>query len=118
MPRILVVDDAAFARMRCSKALGKQGYDIVEAANGMEAIEKYEENAPDVVLMDITMPYMDGITALKKLLEMDPTAKVAMVTVMGQQSMMIKALKSGAKDFVVKPFDADRVLEAVEKLLG
>ena len=117
MPRILIVDDAAFVRMRCARALGEKGYQVSEAANGMEALQKYEENMPDVVLMDITMPYMDGITTLKKLIELDPKAKVAMVTVMGQQSVMIEALKSGAKDFVVKPFDAGRVLSAVEKLM-
>ncbi len=117
MPRILIVDDAAFVRMRCAKALGEKGYEVIEAQDGNEALQRYKENTPDVVLMDITMPYMDGITALKKLIEMDPEAKVAMVSVMGQQSTMIEALKSGAKDFVIKPFDVDHVLSAVEKLL-
>ena len=118
MARVMVVDDAAFMRLRCAKMLTEKGYEVVEAADGLEAVEKYKEYGPNVVLLDITMPNMDGIAALKRLLEMDPQAKVAMVTAMGQQSMVIEALKSGAKDFVVKPFDAARVLAAVEKLVN
>ncbi len=117
MPMILVVDDAAFMRMRCTKLLAENGYDVAEAANGVEALQKYGEHKPDGVLLDITMPDMDGIQTLKKLMDTDPGARVAMVTAMGQQSMVIEALKSGAKDFVIKPFNADRVLSAVEKLL-
>ena len=116
MVRVLVVDDAAFMRMRCTKMLSEKGYDVVEAADGLEALKKYREHSPEVVLLDITMPNMDGIATLKKLIEIDPEVKVAMVTAMGQQSMVIEALKSGAKDFVIKPFDATRVLAAVEKL--
>jgi len=118
MARVMVVDDAAFMRLRCAKMLTEKGYEVVEAADGLEAVEKYKEYGPNVVLLDITMPNMDGIAALKRLLEMDPQAKVAMVTAMGQQSMVIEALKYGAKDFVVKPFDAARVLAAVEKLVN
>ncbi len=118
MARVLVVDDAAFMRMRCTKMLSEKGYDVVEAADGLEALKKYREHSPEVVLLDITMPNMDGIATLKKLIEIDPEVKVAMVTAMGQQSMVIEALKSGAKDFVIKPFDAARVLAAVEKLVG
>jgi two-component system chemotaxis response regulator CheY len=117
MATVLIVDDAAFMRMRCAKLLGEKGYQVFEASNGGEALQKYKEHGPDGVLLDITMPGMDGIATLKKLLEMDPQAKVAMVTAMGQRSMIIEALKSGAKDFVVKPFDGERVLAAVEKLL-
>ncbi len=116
MVRVLVVDDAAFMRMRCAKMLNEKGYEVVEAADGLEALKKYREHSPEVVLLDITMPNMDGIATLKKLIEIDPEVKVAMVTAMGQQSMVIEALKSGAKDFVIKPFDAGRVLAAVEKL--
>lgn len=116
MVRVLVVDDAAFMRMRCTKMLSEKGYDVVEAADGLEALKKYREHSPEVVLLDITMPNMDGIATLKKLIEIDSEAKVAMVTAMGQQSMVIEALKSGAKDFVIKPFDAARVLAAVQKL--
>ena len=118
MAKILLVDDAAFMRMRCAKLLGEKGYEVSEAANGAEAVQKYRENKPDGVLLDITMPDMDGIEALKKLIEIDPGARVAMVTAMGQQSMVIEALKSGAKDFVVKPFDAERVLNAVQKIIN
>jgi two-component system chemotaxis response regulator CheY len=116
MARILVVDDAAFMRMRCTKLLQDNGYDTVEAGNGVEAVQKYQQCKPDGVLMDITMPDMDGIETLKKLMEIDPGARVSMVTAMGQQSLVIEALKSGAKDFVVKPFNADRVLAAVKKI--
>ncbi len=118
MAKILVVDDAAFMRMRCSKLLTENGYEVVEAENGLDAIAKYKESKPDAVLLDITMPEMDGLTALKEIRKVDPEAKVAMVTAMGQQSMIMDAIKSGAKDFVVKPFQADRVLAAVKKLIG
>jgi len=118
LAKILVVDDAAFMRMRCSKLLTDNGYDVVEAENGLDAIAKYKETKPDAVLLDITMPEMDGLTALKEIRKVDPEAKVAMVTAMGQQSMIMDAIKSGAKDFVVKPFQPDRVLAAVKKLVG
>lgn len=118
MPRIMVVDDAAFMRMRCAKLLNENGYEVTEAANGVEAIQKYREARPDAVLLDITMPEMDGIETLKKLVTQDAGARIAMVTAMGQQSMVIEALKSGAKDFVVKPFDAERVLNAVQKIIN
>ncbi len=116
MSKILVVDDAAFMRMRCTKLLQDNGYETIEAANGIEAVERYQQHKPDGVLMDITMPDMDGIQTLKKLVEMDSAVRVAMVTAMGQQSLVIEALKSGAKDFVVKPFNPDRVLAAVKKI--
>ena len=116
MARILVVDDAAFMRMRCTKLLQDNGYETIEAGNGVEAVQKYKQYKPEGVLMDITMPDMDGIETLKKLMEIDPGVKVSMVTAMGQQSLVIEALKSGAKDFVVKPFNADRVLAAVRKI--
>jgi two-component system chemotaxis response regulator CheY len=118
LARILVVDDAAFMRMRCTKLLADNGYEIAEAADGAEAIEKYRECRPDGVLLDITMPNMDGLTTLKEIIKIDPGARVAMVTAMGQQSMVMEALKSGARDFVVKPFDADRVLAAVKKMIS
>lgn len=118
MAKILVVDDAAFMRMRCAKLLKEKGHEVLEAANGVQALQIYVECKPDVVLLDITMPEMDGIQTLRKLKEMDSGVRVAMVTAMGQQSMVIEALKSGASDFVVKPFDAGRVLAAVEKLAG
>ena len=118
MPTILVVDDAAFMRMRCKKLLTQSGYEVIEACSGSQAVEMYQTDRPDMVLMDITMPDMDGIAALKEIKAIDPDARIAMVTAMGQQSMVMEALKSGARDFVIKPFDQDRVLEAVKKLMA
>ena len=118
MTTLLVVDDAAFMRMRCSKLLAESGYSVVEAENGLQAVEKYRQHKPDAVLMDITMPEMDGLAALKAIRQIDPNAKVAMVTAMGQQSVVMEALKSGARDFVLKPFQPDRVLATVKKLVG
>ncbi|MEE8419719.1 MAG: response regulator [Dehalococcoidales bacterium] len=117
MAKILIVDDAAFMRMRCSKLLGEKGYDVVEASNGAEALEKYKEDKPDGVLLDITMPKMDGIVTLQEIIKIDPDARIAMVSAMGQRTMVMNALKSGARDFVVKPFDGPRVLETVQKLI-
>ena len=116
---ILVCDDAAFMRMMIKDILTKNGYNVAgEAENGAKAVEKYNELKPDLVLMDITMPEMDGIQALKKIKEGDPGAMVIMCSAMGQESMVIEAIQSGAKDFIVKPFQADRVLEAVKKVVG
>ena len=118
MTTILVVDDAAFMRMRCAKLLAENSYSVVEAENGLQAIEKYKEHKPDAVLMDITMPELDGLGALKEIRALDSEAKIAMVTAMGQQAIVIEALKAGAKDFVLKPFQSDRVLAAVKKMVG
>ena len=116
---ILICDDAAFMRMMIKDILTKNGYNIAgEAENGAKAVEKYNELKPDLVLMDITMPEMDGIQALKKIQETDPNASVIMCSAMGQQAMVIESIQSGAKDFIVKPFQADRVLEAVQKVVG
>jgi two-component system chemotaxis response regulator CheY len=117
MATIMVVDDAMFMRKKCAQLLTDQGHQVVEAGNGAEAIEKYKEFKPDAVLMDITMPDIDGLQALKSLKDIDPNARIAMCTAMGQQSIVIEALKSGAVDFVVKPFDANRVRAAVQKLI-
>ena len=117
--RILVVDDAAFMRMMIKDILTKNGYNVVgEAADGQQAVEKYKELHPDLVTMDITMPEMDGITALKEIKKINPSSKVIMCSAMGQQAMVIDAIQAGAKDFIVKPFQADRVLEAISKTLG
>ncbi|MCR4427279.1 MAG: response regulator [Firmicutes bacterium] len=118
MAGILVVDDAAFMRLRCAKLLTQHGYSVHEAENGLDAVTKYAELKPDLVLMDITMPTMDGITALREIRRLDASAKVVMCSAMGQQAMVIEAIKSGAKDFVVKPFEPDTVLAAVKKLVG
>ena len=116
---ILIVDDAAFMRMMIKDILTKNGYNVAgEAENGAKAIEKYNELKPDLVLMDITMPEMDGIQALKGIKAADPAALVIMCSAMGQQAMVIESIQSGAKDFIVKPFQADRVLEAVKKVVG
>lgn len=116
---ILIVDDAAFMRMMIKDILTKNGYNIAaEAENGKVAVDKYNEVKPDLVLMDITMPEMDGIQALKAIKGNDANANVIMCSAMGQQAMVIEAIQSGAKDFIVKPFQADRVLEAVKKVIG
>ncbi len=116
---VLIVDDAAFMRMMIKDILTKNGYTIAaEAENGRVAVEKYNEVKPDLVLMDITMPEMDGIQALKGIKTIDPNATVIMCSSMGQQAMVIEAIQSGAKDFIVKPFQAERVLEAVKKVIG
>ncbi|MBM7603312.1 two-component system chemotaxis response regulator CheY [Metabacillus crassostreae] len=117
--RIMIVDDAAFMRMMIKDILTKNGYEVVaEAADGAQAVEKYKEHQPDLVTMDITMPEMDGIQALKEIKQINGSAKVIMCSAMGQQSMVIDAIQAGAKDFIVKPFQADRVLEAIGKTLS
>ena len=117
--RVLVVDDAAFMRMMVKDILSKNGYEVVgEAENGMKAVEKFNELRPDLVTMDITMPEMDGISAVKAIRKIDPKAKIVMCSAMRQQAMVIEAIQAGARDFIVKPFQADRVLEAVRKAVG
>ena len=118
MPKVLVVDDAAFMRMRCKKMLVGKGFDVVEAANGIEAISDYKQSHPDMVLMDITMPDLDGLAALKEIKTMNPSAKVAMVTTMSQQALVMEAPKTGAMDFVIKPFDQKQVLATIKKALS
>lgn len=114
---ILVVDDAAFMRMMIRDILAKEGYTIHEAVNGRDAVEKYEEVQPDLVTLDITMPELDGISALKAIKQAHPDARVLMVSAMGQQKMIVEALESGAMDFLVKPFQPTKVLETVKKCL-
>ena len=119
MARVLIVDDAAFMRMMIKDILTKNGYEVCgEAPNGLVAVEMYNKEKPDIVTMDITMPDMDGIEAVKNIRATDPNAKIIMCSAMGQQSMVMDAIKAGAKDFIVKPFQADRVLEAVKKAIG
>jgi two-component system chemotaxis response regulator CheY len=116
--RIMIVDDAAFMRMMLKDILSKNGYEVVgEAENGAIAVDKYNELRPDLITMDITMPEMDGISAVKKIKSMDANARVVMCSAMGQQAMVIDAIQAGARDFIVKPFQAERVLEAVQKAL-
>jgi len=116
---ILLVDDAAFMRMMLKDILTKNGYNVVgEAENGVKAIEKYKELKPDLTILDITMPEMDGIEAAKGIKAADPNAVIIMCSAMGQQSMVIESIQAGARDFIVKPFQANRVLEAVQKVIG
>ncbi len=119
MAKIMLVDDAAFMRMMIKNTLTQQGYtDIVEAQDGAEAVTKFDEENPDLVFMDITMPNMDGLQALKKIKEGHPDAKIVMCTAMGQETMVLDAIKSGAKDFIVKPFTPERIAETAQKFLG
>ncbi len=118
MAKILITDDAQFMRMMIREAIKENGYEIVEAENGEDMLAKYESFQPDLVTLDITMPSMDGITALKELRAKHADAKVIMVSAMGQQAMVIDAIKNGAKDFVVKPFDPEKVRTAIEKQLA
>ncbi|UOF89368.1 response regulator [Fodinisporobacter ferrooxydans] len=117
--KILIVDDAAFMRMMIKEIISKNGYEVAgEASDGAQAVQKYKDCHPDLVTMDITMPEMDGIQALREIRKFDPGAKIIMCSAMGQQAMVIDAIQAGAKDFVVKPFQADRVIEAIKKTLG
>lgn len=119
MAKILIVDDAAFMRMMVKDTLKKNGYtDFCEAPDGAEALKLYQEIKPDLVLMDITMPNMDGLEALKAIKSYDSEAKVVMCSAMGQESIVIDAIKSGAKDFIVKPFKPDRIIKTVSSILG
>ena len=117
--RVLVVDDAAFMRMMIKVILSKSDFEIVgEAENGLIAVEKWKELRPDLTTMDITMPEMDGITAVKEIRQLDAGAKIIMCSAMGQQAMVIEAIQAGARDFIVKPFQPDRVIEAARKAVG
>ncbi|MDR4889924.1 response regulator [Fredinandcohnia sp. QZ13] len=119
MAKVLVVDDAAFMRMQLRDMLTKLGHEVVgEAENGVDAIEKYEQLIPELVTMDITMPEMDGIQAVTEIKRKYPNAQIIMCSAMGQQGMVIDAIKAGAKDFIVKPFSIDRIKEALDKFLN
>ncbi len=119
MARVLVVDDAAFMRKMVGDALAKGGHEVVgEAANGNEAVESYQALRPDITTLDITMPEKDGLAALKEIMSLDPAARVVMCSALGQESKVLEAVKAGAKDFVVKPFQPARVAEAASKALA
>ena len=119
MAKIMMVDDAAFMRKVIKDALSKAGYtDLHEAVDGADAFEKYKELKPDLVLMDITMPNMDGLEALKAIRGFDANANVVMCSAMGQETMVIDAIRSGAKDFIVKPFKPERMLKTVTSIVG
>ena len=117
--RVLITDDTAFMRMTLRRLLEQNGYEVVgEAEDGEDAVRKYVELRPDIVTMDITMPKMDGITAIREILKIDPQARIIVCSAMGQKPMVIEALNAGAKDFLVKPFQPQRVLEAIQKVGG
>ena len=119
MARVLVVDDAAFMRKVVGDALAEGGHQVVgEAGNGVEAVARFQELKPDLTTLDITMPEKDGITALREIIELDPSARVVMCSALGQESKVLESIKLGARDFVVKPFQPERVLEAVGKALS
>jgi two-component system, chemotaxis family, chemotaxis protein CheY len=119
MARVLVVDDAAFMRKMVSDALASGGHEIVgEAGDGAEAVARYQELRPEVTTLDITMPQKDGLEALREIIALDPGARVVMCSALGQESKVLESIKLGAKDFVVKPFQPDRVLEAIGKALA
>lgn len=118
MAKVLIVDDASFMRMTIKQMLEKNGHEAIgEAENGIEAVKKYIELKPDVVLLDITMPEMNGVEALRRIKELDSAAKVVICSAMGQQAMVAQAIQSGAKDFIVKPFEADRLIAAVDRVM-
>ena len=118
MTKVMIVDDAAFMRMVIKDILTKNGHEVVaEAVDGLDAIEKFGQVNPELVFLDIVMPNMEGIECLKKIMEMDSNAKVVMCSSIGQQSVVSDAIKSGARDFIVKPFDAAKVLEVVSKVM-
>ena len=119
MAKILLVDDAAFMRMMLKNTLTQAGYtDLIEAEDGVKAVEAYTSEKPDLVFMDITMPNKDGLETLKEIKAMDPGATIVMCSAMGQETMVMDSIKSGAKDFIVKPFKPERVLSTVKKILG
>lgn len=117
MAKILIVDDAVFMRTMLKNILNSFDYETLEASDGYDAVKKYKDHKPDLVTMDITMPNMDGIEAVKKIMEIDPKAKIIMCSAMGQQPMVTEAIIAGAKDFIVKPFKPDRIEVAVERIL-
>lgn len=119
MARVLVVDDAVFMRKVVSDALAKGGHEVVgEAANGEEAVQRFQDLKPEVTTLDITMPVKDGLAALREIVALDPGARVVMCSALGQESKVLEAIKAGAKDFIVKPFQPDRVLGAIEKAVA
>jgi two-component system chemotaxis response regulator CheY len=120
MPKkILICDDTLFMRVTLKNILSNSGYqEILQAENGQDALQKYAANKPDLVLMDITMPVLDGISATKQIKAKFPDAKIAMCTALGQKNMVIEAIQAGAKDFIVKPFTPDKVIETVQRLIG
>lgn len=114
--KVLIADDSAFIRMLLREVLEGNGFEVVgDASNGVDAIKKFKELIPDIITMDITMPVMDGIHAVQEILAIDSNAKIIMISAMGQQAMVVDAMKVGAKDFIVKPFEKERVIKTLKK---
>ena len=117
--KVLIVDDAVVMRMMIKGILSKHGYEVVgEAQNGVEAVDKYKQLQPDLVTMDMVMPEMDGITAVRQIMSIDPNAKIIMCTSMGQQALVVEAIQAGAKSFITKPFQPPKILETISKVLA
>jgi two-component system chemotaxis response regulator CheY len=116
--KILTADDAGFVRRWCARVLGDAGHEVIEASNGDEAIVRYKQHKPDAVLLDVLMPGLDGLAVLKELIAHDANARVAMLTTQGQIDVVVEARKLGAKDFIVKPCDAERLLAAIQRILS
>lgn len=115
--RILIVDDTLFMRVKLKALLQRMGYEVVgEAGNGLEAIEQFKTLRPDITTMDITMPEMDGVTALRQIKSLDPNALVIMISALGQESMIMDAIKAGARHYILKPFEEDKVKEIFSRL--
>lgn len=118
MAKILIVDDAEFLRVQLNKMLEADGHKVLQAENGLRAVTAYKEFHPDIVLMDVSMPFMDGLTALKEIVDFDPQAQVVMLTALGQELVALEAVKLGARDFMIKPFEQDRVMKVLDKVLS
>jgi len=119
MAKVLIVDDAAFMRMMVKNILGTNGHEVVgEAENGVQSLEKYAQLKPDLVTMDIVMPELDGIEATKEIIRSNPEARIIMCTAVGQQAKVLEAMKAGARGYIIKPFQAPKVLEEINKVLG
>ena len=118
MPKILIADDGEFLRVRTARMLAVEGFTVLEAENGVKAVELFQAEKPDVVLLDLTMPEKDGLAALKEMVAARPGAKVIMLASQGQETMVLEAIRAGAKDYIVKPFERDRVVGAIRKILG
>ncbi|MBI2267138.1 MAG: response regulator [Armatimonadetes bacterium] len=118
MSKILIVDDSAYVRRKSKQLLVDMGFDVEEAGDGTVALSKYQEWKPDLVLLDITMPEMDGVTAVEELMKLDSKAKIVILTAMAQQSTLFKAVKAGAKEYLLKPLDETQVKEVIERVLS